>query len=35
MAFERQGQPLPEIRRLIDNKWGKGGPGTNTPLPPS
>jgi hypothetical protein len=31
--MEKQGQPLTEIRRIIDTKWYKAGAGTNTPLP--
>jgi hypothetical protein len=33
MSYEKQGQPIAEIRRLVDVKWSKTGPGTNTPLP--
>jgi len=33
IALEKQGQPLAEIRRLVDLKWSASGPGTNTPPP--
>jgi hypothetical protein len=33
IAREKLGQPLAEIRRFIDQRWSKSGPGTDTPLP--
>ena len=33
MAFEKQGVAVKEIRRSIDEKWSKVGPGTPTRMP--
>ncbi len=33
MELKRQGRPLREIRKAIDAKYSKYGPGTPTPLP--
>ena len=33
MAFEKQGVEIKEIRRMIDAKWSKAGPGTQTRTP--
>ncbi len=33
MAMEKQGVVLKEIRRAVDAKWSKAGPGTNTRIP--
>jgi hypothetical protein len=33
--MQAQGKTLREIRIAIDEKWGKRGPATKTPLPPA
>jgi hypothetical protein len=35
MKLHAEGKPLREIRSFIDEKWGKAGPATPTPLPPA
>jgi hypothetical protein len=35
MAMKAEGKPLRTIRAEIDQKYGKYGPSTPTPLPPA
>ena len=33
MAMEKRGEPITQIRRMIDEKWSRSGPGTPTRMP--